>query len=115
MSFFSLRTVNQFQIARYGRGFDNGPLRAYAPLTVRRPQDLVDDNTVLQRNALFTEDKAPVFDLQKMLEEQEIKRRIAEANRSGFQFPHRIHISVLFYCPTKLTQQLRGKNYTTYL
>ena len=36
---------------------------------------------MLQRNALFSEDKAPVFDLQKMLEEQEIKRKIEEANR----------------------------------
>lgn len=71
------------QVARYGRGFSNGALRAYGPLTVKAPEDLqtAENNNVLSRTATFTEDEAPVFDLQKMLEQQELKRRIEEANR----------------------------------
>ncbi len=33
----------------------------------------------------FDDDRAPLFDLEKMLKEQEIKRRIAEANRKALE------------------------------
>ncbi len=77
------------QIARYGRGFSNGPVRGFGPFTVRSPFDLDPRSNAVQRKVTFDEDRAPLFDLEKMLKEQEIKRRIAEANKKALELAER--------------------------
>ena len=69
-----------FQVARFGRGFDNSPTKDYGPIKVKSPFDF-QPNALQRTSTKFKEDNAPVFDLQEMLREQELKRRIEEANR----------------------------------
>lgn len=64
---------------RFGRGFAHGPLRGFGPVTVKDPYQYQNQNAI--QRVTYDDDKAPVFDLQKMLEEQAIKKAIEEANR----------------------------------
>ncbi len=56
-------------------------------MRIRDPVDLDprNANALQTRKVVFEDDKAPVFDLEKMLKEQEIKRRIQEANRKALE------------------------------
>ncbi len=77
------------RVARYGRGFDNAPLKPgtffHSTLRVKSPSDLSPLGDHRGRNRDDLNEVRPVFDLQKMLEQQELKRRIAEADRLEFQ------------------------------
>lgn len=70
------------KVSRYGRGFANTPLKSFGPLTVKSPFDLNPRNRLggTRDKQTYDDDRAPVFDLQKMLREQELKARIAAAN-----------------------------------
>ncbi|TRY73001.1 hypothetical protein TCAL_01873 [Tigriopus californicus] len=67
------------RVMRFGRGFAHGPLRGFGPVTVKDPYQFQNQNEI--QRVTYDDDKAPVFDLQKMLEEQAIKKAIEEANR----------------------------------
>eukprot|EP00095_Tigriopus_kingsejongensis_P008391 snap_masked-scaffold9_size846264-processed-gene-3.0 protein:Tk08391 transcript:snap_masked-scaffold9_size846264-processed-gene-3.0-mRNA-1 annotation:"conserved hypothetical protein" len=67
------------KVMRFGRGFAHGPLRGFGPVTVKDPFKFQTNNEI--QRVTYDDDKAPVFDLEKMMEEEAIKKAIEEANR----------------------------------
>lgn len=70
------------RIARYGRGFSFNPRSFNHAFTVKNPYELDPRNSVIQRQT-YGDDKAPFFDLDKMLAEQAaIEAKIEAVNRA---------------------------------
>ena len=68
---------------RFGRGFGKGRAMDFGPLTVKDPFAQAARENAITRTG--PQDEGPVFDLQKMLEEQAIKAAIEAANRKALE------------------------------